>query len=505
MTQISDDFKKLSTDLEKARNFFLEYVQDLGYIIHVYTHRDADGLSAGAILGKALYREKLPFQISILRQLEREEISNLAQNCKDSKLFLIFSDFGSGQYKDLQKTLDFNGNSPPFLILDHHLPQGISNKEDLDNLRKLYENSRPWHINPYFYNANGSNEISGSGLCYLFAKTLNLDNVDLAPIAMVGAIGDIQNQGPNKTFQGLNSTILKDANENKLIEVVDDLNFSSIKPLNEAIAYSSDIELPGLTNDPNKTLIFLQKLGVLMEDAEGNIRTLSDLKTEEKRKVSSAIIEYATLKLDIEPSKIYHKLIVNRYLLKGELEGSELYDLNEFSNLLNSCGRTDNGSLGIAIAMGDRKRSFQIAKEILVDYKKSLMKSLNWVFDEEKIQEKEYLQYFFGEDVIPESIIGTIATMLSFDNSGRINHNKPIFGLAKREDEGVYKVSGRANELIVKQGVNLSEVMREACELAGLDVLGGGHPPAAGTKVPIDKIDLFLEKSEEVVRNQLKK
>ena len=133
------------------------------------------------------------------------------------------------------------------------------------------------------------------------------------------------------------------------------------------------------------------------------------------------------------------------------------------------------------------------------------MKSINWVFEEQKLQQKEYIQYFFGEDVIPESIIGTIATMLSFDNSGKINLTKPIFGLAKREDEKVYKVSGRANEIIVAQGVNLSEVMREASSLAGLDVLGGGHPPAAGTKVPIDKIGVFLEKCEEVVRNQLKK
>ena len=99
MTQASEDYGKLYSDLEKARYFFLEYVQDKGYTVHIYTHRDADGLSAGAILGKALYREKIPFQISVLKQLEREEIIKIANNLKDSKVVLIFSDFGSGPHQ----------------------------------------------------------------------------------------------------------------------------------------------------------------------------------------------------------------------------------------------------------------------------------------------------------------------------------------------------------------------------------------------------------------------
>ncbi|MFX0049497.1 MAG: DHH family phosphoesterase, partial [Candidatus Hermodarchaeota archaeon] len=56
---------------------------------------------------------------------------------------------------------------------------------------------------------------------------------------------------------------------------------------------------------------------------------------------------------------------------------------------------------------------------------------------------------------------------------------------------------------IVKKGVNLSEAIREALELTNLKALGGGHPPAAGTKVPIDKIDLFLENCNIIIKKQL--
>ncbi len=91
-----------------------------------------------------------------------------------------------------------------------------------------------------------------------------------------------------------------------------------------------------------------------------------------------------------------------------------------------------------------------------------------------------------------------------YNESEVIDRKKPIFGIAKREDEAVYKISGRAHESIVEKGVNLSEAIREALKLSDLDALGGGHPPAAGTKVPIDKIDDFLNNINIVINKQIK-
>ncbi len=136
-------------------------------------------------------------------------------------------------------------------------------------------------------------------------------------------------------------------------------------------------------------------------------------------------------------------------------------------------------------------------------YRTSLVKSLSWIKENNKIQQNEHIQYFFGEDKIPENIIGTISTMLIFDKSNIIDKMKPVFGIAKRLDEEVYKISGRAHKQVVNLGVNLSEVIREALKLSNLDALGGGHPPAAGTKVPIGKIDLFLENCNKIVKKQI--
>lgn len=503
MNNSKEKFEKLDNAIKIVKDNFINHIKEKGLSIHIYTHLDADGLSSGAILAKALWRENIPFQITVLRQLEKEEINKISENTKDFNNFLIFTDFGSGQFLELQKELILKRNFNSFIILDHHLPQNVSDKKKTDLIKSIYNNTYQWQINPYFFGIDGSLEISGAGLSYYFAKCLNGKNIDLSPIAIVGAIGDIQNQGPNKAFFGINSLILKDAKDAGLIEVISDLNFSSIKPLNEAIAYAKEINLPGLTNDANRTLIFLQTLGILMENPKGNIRTLNDLNQDEKQKISSAIIEYVSVKLDIEPSKIVEKLIINRYVLKNETIGSELHDAVEFSNLLNACGRTNSASLGIAIAMGDRKIAYQKSQEILINYRKSLLKSLTWIHDNNKIQQKEYIQYFFGEDVIPENIIGTIASMLIFETLESVDKSKPIFGLARREDENVYKVSGRAHKSIINRGVNLSQAIRDASELSGLDVLGGGHPPAAGTKIPVDKIEIFLENCNVVIQKQL--
>ena len=504
MNDFKEKIKEFIEAIEIIKNNFLNSLKEKNSSIHIYTHLDADGLSSGAILGKALFRENIPFQITVLRQLEKEEIVKISENVKKFKNFLIFSDFGSGQYLELQNKLISKEYFNSFIILDHHLPQNVSSKENIDLIKEIHKNSFQWHINPYFFRFDGSLEISGAGLCYLFAKSLNKKNIDLSPIALVGAVGDIQNQGPNKSFLGINTLILEDAKSLELIEIKNDLNFSSIKPLNEAIAYSKEIGMPGLTGDVNRTLIFLQTLGILMENSNGNIRTLNELNQDEKQKITTAIIEYISTKLDVEPSKIIKKLIINRYLLKNELSGSEFHDLTEFSNLLNACGRTNSASLGIAIAMGDRKKAYQKSQEVQINYKKSLMKSLTWIQDNQKIQHMEYIQYFFGEDIIPENIIGTIASMLVFENFEGFDKSKPIFGLAKRKDENIYKVSGRAHKKIVSKGVNLSQAIREACERSKIDVLGGGHPPAAGTKIPIDKSDVFLDNCNIVIRNQLK-
>ena len=140
MNEILEKLKSLNRDLNKAKAYFLDNIKKMQSSVHIYTHIDADGLCSGAILGKALYRAGIPFQLEILRQLEREEIDKIANHTiRNPKIFIIFSDFGSGQYNELQTNHIIKENQASFLILDHHLPQKISSKEDFNILEEIHQ------------------------------------------------------------------------------------------------------------------------------------------------------------------------------------------------------------------------------------------------------------------------------------------------------------------------------------------------------------------------------
>jgi len=93
MNETLEKYNFLNRDLQKGKAYFLENIKRMQSPVHIYTHIDADGLCSGAILGKALYRAGIPFQLEILKQLEKEEIDKIATHItKNPKFFMIFSD-----------------------------------------------------------------------------------------------------------------------------------------------------------------------------------------------------------------------------------------------------------------------------------------------------------------------------------------------------------------------------------------------------------------------------
>ncbi len=490
---INNKLNNLINAVEKAVNYLLDILRKEKLMVSVYTHLDADGLSSGAIIAKALYKEKIRFKLIILKQLEKAEILKIKNAQLEKRKALIFLDFGSGQYHNLIAELKIVNQTFPILILDHHLPYNIGDKKEYKKIENILIDTYPWHVNPYFYGIDGSEEISGAGICYYFAKMLNKDNIDLSPLAIVGAKGDMQNKGVNKSFMGINKTIINDAISENSINIVDDLNLKSKYPLNQSLAYSPDIKIKELKDNPNTCLKFLNNLKIKLYKENDEAKTIIDLTQEEKQILLTGIITYAAAKDDIDLKKIVDNLIVKRYVLNGEKKNSLLYDIETYSSFLNACGRMEHGELGIAVAMGDRKKFLEKGLKISKKYGKLLKKSLNWVRDNNMIKELENIQYLLGEEKIPENIIGTISSILIFDDDFKINKSKPIFGIAKRKGEDIYKVSSRAHESIVVKGLNLSTVIREVLETLDIEFLGGGHPAAAGAKIPTNMLNDFLK------------
>jgi single-stranded-DNA-specific exonuclease len=462
----------------QAAKTILETVEKDGFI-HVFSHLDADGVAAAGIMGKVLFRLDARFRIRVTQWIDEKIIGEITA---DKPQLVILTDFGSG-YLDLlnEKVPDFK-----VVILDHH--QIIGNTE----------NSNFVHVNPHLQGIDGASDISGSGVAYFVAKAVSAENVDLSPIALVGALGDIQDKYEQRKLGGLNEKIVEDAVNANLVEVEKDLMFfgRETRPIHKTLATTTSPFIPGISGEEGASVAFLDSLGIKLKDGE-KWRALRDLTDGEKKKLCSALADQLLSKgLHFEVAN----LIGHVYILTKEEPWTPLRDAREFSVVLNSTGRMDRASLGIAVCMGDRGAALEEANKALEDYRKNISKYLNWIMEKPgRMKELENIYVIYGENFINEKIIGTVSSILApnLPNSG-----KPIIAYANMETEGVAKFSARTTDLVVHKGVNLGEVMRVAAEKYGGK--GGGHNIAAGCQVPIDQIENFIGMVNDLVSKQLK-
>ncbi|MFX1474559.1 MAG: DHH family phosphoesterase [Promethearchaeota archaeon] len=450
--------------------------------IFVTSHLDSDGLSAAGIIGTALHRRGAYFQLRIVRQLDRAYLSNIST---EGQKRYIFTDLGSGQLHHIESALI----DAPVVILDHHPP---SIKNASKNIRQ---------VNPHLCGFDGAHEISGAGVAYLVARHLGASNEDLAALAVVGAIGDIQDRGEKHTLQSLNKDIIvEDAVAADVLEVTTDIRVfgRETRPIHKALQYTSDPFIPGISNDPEGALSFLSDIGIDLKDGD-RWRTIASLSKEEKRQLNTALITYM-LKRNI-PAREAQSIIGRVYTLKRENLGSFLRDAREFSTLLNACGRSGQGGVGVAICMGDRGSLYRKAETILKEHRRQLAEGLTWLLEDSgAVENRRLLQTFHSRDKITETLVGSIAGMALF--SRILDWAKPVIAFAFTRD-GRVKVSARTSQPVVKSGVHLGEIMRLACEELGSGSEGGGHNIAAGATIPRGFEERFLEIVEELLAKQL--
>ena len=466
-------------DAANAAKVIRKTIQNDGFI-HVFSHLDADGIAAAGVIGKALFRLDARFRIRITQWVDEKIINEIVA---DKPELVIFTDFGSG-YIDL-----LNQKIPNFkvVILDHHQLTSGANP-----------NSNIVQVNPHLHGMDGATDVSGSGVAYFAARAIDKRNVDLAPTALVGALGDMQDRYDQRKLGGLNALIVEDAVNAKLLLVEKDLTFfgRETRPIHRTLSTTTNPFLPGISGEEDKSLAFLSSLNIPLKNGD-KWRALRDLTEDEKKRLCSAIAEYLL-------SKGLHNAVTNLighiYVLSTEEPWTPLRDAREFAVVLNSTGRMDRPSLGIAVCMGDRKAALEEANKVLEEYRKSISKYLTWVWEKpERLRELENIYVVNGEDFVSEKIIGTISSILI---TSLPNVEKPLIAYANVPNEGLAKLSSRTTDLGVHKGVNLGIVMRIAGEQFGGK--GGGHNIAAGGQVPLDKVNEFVKAANDLVGKQLK-
>lgn len=450
--------------------------------IFVTSHLDADGISAAGIIGTALARRNAVFQLRITRQLDQVYLSELATHGFDH---FLFCDLGSGQLTHIKEALD----KSEIVILDHHPPSE----------EKLPANIR--QVNPHECGFDATYEISGAGVTYLIARHLGGSNSDLAALAVVGALGDIQDRGKQHDLVGLNREIIvEDAIAAGVLDRSIDLRIfgRETRPIHVALQYSSDPYIPGISNDPEGALNFLADLDIELREGD-DWRTIASLSKEEKRHLNSSLITYM-LKQNIPPREA-QSLIGVVFTLIHEEKGSFLRDARMFSTLLNSTGRSNQGGIGVAICMGERGNLFRKSEMVLKEYREQLALGLRWLTDDpDAIIKHKLIQSFHAKNRIPDTIVGNIAGMAL--NSRLLDWTKPVIAFVYSRD-GQVKVSARTTKRIVDAGADLGKAMKQASTEIGSGSEGGGHNIAAGATIPRGQEERFIQIIERILRKQL--
>jgi single-stranded-DNA-specific exonuclease len=438
--------------------------------VRVISHLDSDGICAASILIHALTNENIKYSLSIVQQVNEKLLSTLKEE-SDSCIF--FTDLGSGQFEKIATILA----GKRIFILDHH---------ELDT---KHSSEGFTHVNPHLFGINGSKEISGAGVVYLFCSYLNEKNKEMVHIAIVGAIGDVQE---NQGFLQLNNEFLEEAKRKGKIKVKRGLRFFGMqtRPLHKILEYSTDPYIPDVSGNEYGAIKFLEQIGINPKEKK-KWKRMNDLTEDEmKHLVTHIILQRLN---ESKPDDV----LGNIYLLPDEKDGSPFKDAKEFSTLLNACGRLSKPSLGIGVCLGDK----QLKKKAIghmSKYKREIIKAMKWYHSQKNsptiIEEDGYVILNAKNNVL-STMIGTMASLLA--KSNEFKAGTYILSLAHDDHESIkvsLRISGRKPE------TNLKEVMHEiTSKIPGAEA--GGHQDAAGAIIPLKEEENFIEMAKKVLRN----
>lgn len=438
-----------------------------GKPISVTTHIDSDGIAAGAIIAKAVIRAGARCNVHALKEFNSESTKLLTKSA-----FNIIIDVGTG----LSNELD-NAVNDSWMMIDHHQ---ITDTE-IDN---------PRVFNAWKYDIDGGLDACSGTMAYLAAVSLDSRNVDLAPVAVVAALGDRQDRGSQRSLVGKNAEIVAKAEELEMLKVDTDLLLSGreTRTIRDALAYTTRPFIEGLTWNTNACDELLKKARIETKTG-GRYRVAAELDEQEKRIILEGMASFTS---GADADTIASDLVGKSYTLMREGLQSFLRDAREFAAVLNSCGRIKRPGIGVVLCMGDRTTIVKETEEALENYRNTIQDCMERISSERwRIQENKACVMINAEGVVSESMTGTISSMIA----GAPSNAGKIIVLRSSADGGRVKFSSRKSRGCDKS-VNLSDVMKGASRFDGI---GGGHEASAGARISKNNLNGFLDYIEENV------
>ncbi|MCU0852669.1 MAG: DHH family phosphoesterase [Thermoplasmata archaeon] len=446
--------------------------------VTVAAHIDADGISASAIAQTSLERAGARAEVKFFKKLDPQAIESLRSGGGDLTWFV---DLGSGSVSRIEGS--------KAVVTDHHMPDTLAKGNEKTGQMLLSDFSTVVHVNPHLHGISGASDLSGAGSTFLAALAMDERNADLAHLAVLGSVGDLQDQRTRR-LEGLNRAILKLAEEKGLVKTVEDIRYfgRETRPIHKLLEFSSDPFLPRITGNEDNSIAFLVELGIELKDGD-SWRTWSDLTDSEKTKIIESLRDH--LEQSRRRPETIARLVGEVYVLLKE----------EFATLLNACGRHGRGEIGLKICAGDRGEALTEGETLLKNHRSALSKALSWAKGSGIVRMRN-IQFFDAGDEIEDTIVGIVAGMLLGGEGA--DRTAPMIAFAESteySDSPKVKASARGTQDLVSRGMDLSAAIRAAAE--GVGGIGGGHNIAAGATIPADRKKDFLSALDDLVGKQI--
>ncbi len=420
----------------------------------------ADGITACTLLSSYLRSRTIPFTLNFVRSITDTLLAELHE-CEEQ--IIAFLDLGVGKLKHISSLHP----TKTLFIFDHHVPHAE-------------EHTPGTYLNPHLEGLDGTTEISTAGVMYFLLKALGCAHQRYAVLALVGAVGDAQERGE---FLGLNKQLVRECGD--YLQTVTGITLfgAYTKPLVKVLERSLNPFLPGVTGNQDAVIRFLERNGisVLHGRRQKWLHQLSPLEVDR-------LLE--ALAPRVPSGK--EGMIGPVYLIKDPIEGT-LYDLREYSALLNACAPSGRGAVGFGVCAGD-ERCFSLARSISENYHRSLLNALVWFFHHkgtEKIVEKEGYVIINAEGYISDQFLGTVLSLIS--RSGVYPEGTILVALAYTLGGDLHVSSRFCGK---GKAVDLKELLDRAISFVGGEV--GGHSLAAGAHVKADKEEELLRALDNV-------
>jgi RecJ-like exonuclease len=435
--------------LKEVKQFTQEFLEfSKNKPIRIISHYDTDGITSASILAKTFKRLDKKFSIKIVKGLEEDIIKK--ELTRQPKEVIVFSDLASGSLNYFQNL------TKPIFILDHH---------EIDS-SKL--NDKIKILNPHLTDNPEENECTGAGICYLFSKEISQNNQDLAPLAIIGMIGDRHESNLSKINQG----IIKDTIDLKIKKGL--ILYPATRPLRRALEWSTSLYIPGVTGNGQGVQDLLRETGI------GYEKSLLELSKDEMSKLITAVMIRRANHNKAED------IIGNLYILKFF---NTKEDVREISVLINACSRLGYHDTAITYCLGNEKAKAR-AIDIYTEYKQELVSGLRIAEKMDKVKGRGFV-ILNAKNKIKDAIVGTICSMLS--SSPTYKEGTILIGMAYNGDK--IKVSAR---IVGREGRNLKEVLEKTIikfksENPKSTAEVGGHHFAAGCLIEKERENSFIE------------